>query len=136
MIPLTINWPSIRAQAACGDYLTRETGINEIMALLSGECLEISPTKLTFRSYWDPRLVAQQPPYETFPDAVAALRDTTTAVVSAWASAHRKILLALSGGLDSSVVLGRLAGMQTPPELLAINFHSRIAATNVASREV
>ncbi|WP_116810934.1 asparagine synthase-related protein [Steroidobacter cummioxidans] len=120
---LSINWDSIRAQAAAGDYLTHETGLREVAAVLSGECLAIHDGKVTHHSYWNPCTLCTDP-VPDLADAAALLRRETRRCVSAWASLHESVLLLLSGGLDSSIVLSCLRTASTRTRVIAVNFYS------------
>jgi asparagine synthase (glutamine-hydrolysing) len=121
--PLSINWDCIRAQAAAGDYLTRETGLSEVAATISGECLDIHEGKITRRLYWHPcRLSAS--PVRCFSEAVTLLQSETYRCVGAWAALHDAVLLLLSGGLDSSIVLSCLRAASSRTRVTAVNFHS------------
>ncbi|HVZ34528.1 MAG TPA: hypothetical protein VG963_18995, partial [Polyangiaceae bacterium] len=122
----SINWDIIRAQAAHRDYLNHETAINEIRELLPGECIRVAQGRLTSTStYWTPASVAKLPPIEFFDAASAALRSSTQRSVWSWGAAHSSALVKLSGGLDSSVVLGCLTQAPSRPRIVAVNHFSR-----------
>jgi asparagine synthase (glutamine-hydrolysing) len=122
---LSINWDCIRAQSAGGDYLGRETGIAEIATLLGGECVEVRAGDVSRRVYWDPASIRATEPVENLKEAATILRSRTQMCVNAWASPHKTILLQLSGGLDSSIVLACLRRAETNPEIISVNFYSR-----------
>lgn len=120
---LSINWDCIRGQAAAGDFLTQETALSEVAATICGQCLEIHDGQIIHRSYWTPSS-APCLPVTDFYEAAASMFLETHRCVSAWASLHDTVLLSLSGGLDSSVVLSYL---QYPPHrtrVVAVNFYS------------
>ncbi|MFC4308608.1 asparagine synthase-related protein [Steroidobacter flavus] len=121
---LSINWDSIRAQAAAGDYLTRETGLSEVTAILSGECLDICDGQITSRSYWNPSRFCSDP-VRCLADAATLLHLETHRCISAWASLHETLLLLLSGGLDSSIVLSCLRSKSHRTRVIAVNFYSQ-----------
>ena len=58
--------------------------------------------------------------------AASLLHDTTMACVHTWASCYERILNLLSGGLDSSIVIGCLKTAAPRPEVT--NFHAYFAA--------
>jgi asparagine synthase (glutamine-hydrolysing) len=58
-------------------------------------------------------------------EASVLLRKTTQLSISSQAALHKKVYVSLSGGLDSSIVLGCLAKMQDRPEIIGINFFCR-----------
>jgi asparagine synthase (glutamine-hydrolysing) len=120
---LSINWDSIRAQAAAGDYLTRETGLSAVTAMISGECLDIHEGRATHRSYWSPSHHCVDR-IASLPEAADLLRRETQSCVGAWARSHDTILLLLSGGLDSSIVLSCLRRTTAHARVIAVNFYS------------
>jgi asparagine synthase (glutamine-hydrolysing) len=98
----------------------RRTGFAGVKEVLPGEEVRMSGDLVTTRLLWSPRDHYRRP----IADAeVAAARFRTAAerVVSGWASRYRDVTLDLSGGLDSSAVLGLLATTPTPPRVTAIN---------------
>src|ERR1700730_3358183 len=123
--PLTINWDSITAQVVGGDYLTNETAIEEITGIECGESVECSSSNCSRHVYWDPRVFLADRSLSSFSDATHAVRHATDYCVSASSSAHSNILVKLSGGLDSSIVLSALSRAPHEPSITAVNFHSR-----------
>lgn len=123
----SINFDSIRAQATSGDYLTAETAINEIGTILPGQALELTAAGAHRKVYWSPRLLAKSRPVATLDDAVTLMESRTRACVSAWSSLHTRVLVTLSGGVDSSVVSGYLHEAPHRPDVTAINFFDRAA---------
>ena len=84
----------------------RECGLNEVNELLAGECLELSELMRQFaygtrgryagNALWRLRRCSRQ------------VRDVAQACVDFWASKYDRIVHHLSGGLDSSAILGCL----------------------------
>ena len=114
---------SSRSFALDWDYLTAHvvdpvigsrTAIDNITELACGMRLTRSSTT-SEATLWSPFEVAAQSPIEDAAAALAALNNATRQSVRAWGSQHKRILLYLSGGLDSSIVLGCLR--QTLPDL-------------------
>jgi asparagine synthase (glutamine-hydrolysing) len=122
---LSINWDSIAAQVVGGDYLTDETAINEITTLECGEGVDCTPGGYTKHVYWDPGRFLKDRSLSSFADATRALRGTVDHCVNAQSLEHNRILVNLSGGLDSSIVLSALARAPHKPLLTAVNYHSR-----------
>jgi len=102
---LSINWPVIRAQAASGDYLTDETALTEIMSVEGGECVRISGSEMRRSVYWNPCTLSRESAGVSLTEAVSSIRRETLVSVCSWASRYKRILIELSGGLDSSIVL-------------------------------
>ncbi len=128
LIDFSINWPSVRAQAAMGDYVTHETGINEISATECGECLEFYESKVTRYEYWTPITLATGGQITNPAQAADALRESTQRSVDGWASCYPRVLHTLSGGLDSSIVLACLRRSPNSPQIVCVNSYSRRAA--------
>ncbi len=86
----------------------RECALNEVTEILAGECLELNETQTKRFPMWDPRVICRQPALENFEEACDEVRRVTQACIDAWASKYDRIVHLLSGGLDSSAVLGCL----------------------------
>lgn len=120
----TINWDHIRAQSVLGDYLCEETGLRGVYTLVSGDCIAVRDGVRTKVTYWSPSNAGNG---ATLASAAAAsrLQSATRHVISSWSSLHRSVLVSLSGGFDSSVVLSTVAGLTPSPQISAVNFYGR-----------
>jgi len=125
LTPLSINWDSIAAQVVGGDYLTSETAIKELAALECGEMLECRPDGCLRDTYWDPRSFLEERSLDNFIEATRTIRNATEYCVNAASSSHAGILVNLSGGLDSSIVLSSLSRSPHRPSVTAVNYHSK-----------
>ena len=125
LTPLSINWDSIVAQVVGGDYLSQETAINEIRHLECGEAAECSPVGCRYHVYWDPRHFAQERSLNRFQDAASAIRRSVDDSVNALSSGYDNVLMNLSGGLDSSIVLGALQRSPHRPTVTAVTYYSK-----------
>ncbi len=123
--PLSINWDSITAQVMGGDHLTNETAIEEIDSLECGECAECKPDGCSRHVYWDPRSFLKERSLTAFDQATRAVRRATEYCVHALSCHHDRILVQLSGGLDSSIVLSSLSRAPHMPSITAVNYYSR-----------
>jgi asparagine synthase (glutamine-hydrolysing) len=123
--PLSINWDSITAQVIGGDYLTSETAIKEIDSLECGECVQCNSGGCSKHEYWDPRSHLAQKVPASFGQAANTFRHATEYCVSALSTGHDSILVKLSGGLDSSIVLSSLSRASRRPSITAVNYYSR-----------
>lgn len=86
----------------------RQTGLNEITELLAGDCVTFAGAELTHRSIWNPRALIADYTIDDYSRAREHLSALTESVIAAWALLYRRVLLSLSGGLDSAIVLGCL----------------------------
>ncbi len=125
LTPLSVNWDSITAQVVGGDYLTHETAIKEIYAIECGESIECTRGDCIKRVYWNPQSVLTDRSLDGFPEATRAIRNSVQHCVNAFSANHKNILVSLSGGLDSSIVLAALARSPNRPVLTAVNHYSR-----------
>jgi asparagine synthase (glutamine-hydrolysing) len=122
--PISINWDCVIAQVMAGDHLTRETGIKEIDSLECGESVECKPDGHSRHAYWDPRSFLGERTPAHFEQAARAIRTATEYCVNAHSSPHDGILINLSGGLDSSIVLSSLSRASHGPSTTAVTYFS------------
>jgi asparagine synthase (glutamine-hydrolysing) len=116
ILRFSINWKYIAAFVPYSALQIRATGLNEISEVQAGECVRLHHGAIARSFAWNPVQIAQGDGIEDVDAAVAALRRTTRACLRAWGSAYRGLIHNLSGGLDSSIVLGCLRDTleQTP----------------------
>jgi hypothetical protein len=69
---------------------------------------------------WNPIALSQREPINDRSEAAHALRTAIRATTHALAAQHQRIVLGLSGGLDSSIVLSCLADAPSKPEVLCV----------------
>ncbi len=125
LVSLDVNWDHIRAQSIGGDYLGVETGISGVFSLIPGECLEFCAGTRLRQTYWSPKSVRTDEAHTSIETAAATLRSATAHAIDSVASAHETLLVTLSGGFDSSVVLSYASSAPTRPRVIGVNFHSR-----------
>lgn len=104
---LSINWDHVITHVGLRYSDTRDTGLQEVTRVLGGEAWQIREDGIISQTfYWHPaNFVGDSRTTAT----VRTLRTITRYCVDAWASRYGRILLLLSGGLDSSVVLSCLS---------------------------
>lgn len=122
--PLTINWKYVTARLVDDQLSIRDTGLQEVSELLPGECFELrSPTESS-RFRWDPASVALDAPIKNQVAAEEALRTVTADCVMSRAAAYDSIVVELSGGLDSAIVLGTLCGRSSKRSIVSLNLRT------------
>ena len=104
----TVNWQYLAAFIYSSQLQVRSCGFSEVTELLAGERLEVRRDSMRQTSLWDPRRVCRNRRIDSYEEAVTELRRVAQRCIDAWAATHRRILLSLSGGFDSAVVLGSL----------------------------
>jgi asparagine synthase (glutamine-hydrolysing) len=120
---LTPNWDFIAAALSFPMLDQRETGLREITRVLAGQCVEIRGRNESRTFYWNPASFVRAREISDRAAAIRSLRHTARACVHAWASCYESLLLQLSGGLDSSILVAMLAGAPTRPDVLCANFY-------------
>jgi asparagine synthase (glutamine-hydrolysing) len=102
----------------------RECGLNGVKELLAGECLELDESRANQFCLWDPRKVCREHVVDDFQDASGQVRHVAQACVDFWASKYDRIVHRLSGGLDSSVILGCLKQSSHCPVVTCLHWES------------
>lgn len=98
-----------------------ECGFQGVTEILAGECVEVSQCGTRQFSLWNPARIAERDPIEDYSQAERRLKQVTEECISAWSGVYDSILLSLSGGLDSSIVLGCLRAAPTQPKVICLN---------------
>lgn len=127
LLDLPVDWEFIARHVAWEASGPRHTAIKNIDCVQGGEQLQLQHGTLTRATAWDAMQVAQTDPLHDAAAAATLLRSVARNVVHAWASCHHGVLHSLSGGLDSSIVLGCLRDGHGPPAVTCLNYHSRSA---------
>lgn len=122
-IEFSINWDYVAAHAVYKSLRSSETAIREVSELKGGECVEFDQDRTTRRLEWHPAKIARTV-IDDIDDAARRMRETAMDSVAALASPHQRVLLKLSGGFDSSVVLGCLAATTPRGNVTCVNDYS------------
>lgn len=123
----TISWPYIAAFLAVPELQVRATGLENVCELLAGEALVISGDRPKVEFAWNPVEVSLDP-IAGAESATAALQEAVGSAVSSWAAIHESIVLTLSGGFDSSLVLSLLTRAYPRPAITCVNRYADGAA--------
>ncbi|MFL6604477.1 MAG: asparagine synthase-related protein [Steroidobacteraceae bacterium] len=119
--PFTLNKKFISGFIFSPELAQRECGLNEVTELSPGDCLALAGARSRQYSLWDPREIYRRGVIEDFDEARTMLRSVTQGCIDAWASCYQRIILHLSGGLDSSIVLGCLRNAPARPIVTCVN---------------
>lgn len=118
----SMDWSFIVNHIACrGGLRLSGTALNEVSQLTPGECEIKTANGKSRTAYWDPVAIAARDVMADPLQATSKIKNVTQHCISAWASAHKSILLLLSGGLDSTIVLSCLSKSPTRPEVVGLN---------------
>ncbi|OZB19131.1 MAG: hypothetical protein B7X53_01275 [Hyphomonas sp. 34-62-18] len=117
----TVNLDFISALIAYDKIQSGDTGLNGVHELLGGQRLRVTRNGLSLDTIWDPRTIAHDTYSCALADAAEELRETTLNLVERWANQYSSITLDLSGGLDSSIVLGCLKAAKVSARIKAVH---------------
>ncbi|MEJ0038587.1 MAG: asparagine synthase-related protein [Gammaproteobacteria bacterium] len=122
LMPFSINWRFIASMLPYSALQIRETGLNEVQELQPGERASFSGNDVEYSLLWRPAELADRARIVDPEQATAVVRETVKETVHAWASLHRSVTHNLSGGLDSSIVLGCLRSAPNEPRVTCIHY--------------
>lgn len=111
--PFTLNREYLAAFVCDTELQVRACGLNEVTEVLAGECVALHRSHTNQFPIWTPAEVFRRGLIEDFDEAAALLRETAQLCINSWSAAFEKILIKLSGGLDSAIVLGCLANTRS-----------------------
>lgn len=118
-----VHGPSLETLLLQGAPGGRETGLEGVEQILPGEIRQLGD-ELGASLLWNALQIARSPTQHSVAEAATLLRDTVRACTRAWASCYDRLLLRLSGGIDSSILLACLTPGLTPTDVLCVNYHS------------
>lgn len=102
-------------------HLGRHTGIAGVEEVAPGECAVYSRDRLWIEPCWTPHSFERASARLDFQHGKRALRAAAETCVHAYARKYRKIALRLSGGFDSSVMLGLLRRRAAQCDVVCVN---------------
>lgn len=123
-VPFTVDWDYIAAYLA-RTHITecRATGLKEATLILGGEQVEIQTSGRTQAMLWSPLDFAANRTDEPINELSARLRETARSCIDSWAVCYEHVLLQLSGGFDSSVVLASLCRAASQTRTTCVNYY-------------
>lgn len=130
-VPLpTISWKRLVAHLQLWELGGHQTVLEGVDRVLPGEAVHLRATGSKRELFWDVMGFAGSV-LEEDPDQLARrLRDTVRYCARSWAEGQERILLRLSGGLDSSILASCLNSGDTAAQVLCVNYHSPGADTD------
>lgn len=121
-LPCRVNWDAVTVQLLQGHLSGRETSLEGIIQVLPGEAVDLHDE--SSEQLWSAVEFARSPSNCHFEEASALLRHTVQDCAHAWASCYSILLLRLSGGVDSSILVSCLAPNRTGADVVCVNYHS------------
>ena len=119
-----INWDAITARLALSRLDGRETALEGVEQVLPGQLTALGEGAPPPLSLWSAYAFARQPIQQEPGTAASRLRQLVMACVHDWSSCYGSILLRLSGGVDSAILLGSLAAEPSATKIICLNYHS------------
>ena len=107
----TIDWGFVAGYLAFPHLLGASTGISNVDEILAGELMVVGSTAMHNEQIWSPW--DHVLPASAAPDHFSRcqqLRETVRSCVGTLAARYERVVLELSGGLDSSIVAASLSG--------------------------
>nr|GGH94606.1 asparagine synthase [Aquisalinus luteolus] len=105
-----IDWRQVAHQLVFDSLRTEQTCLEGVQELMPGTSVSHKSGSRTVHSVWTPwPFAAPEQQLGCRDEAITRLREGTMDCVASWSSMASKILLELSGGLDSSIVAACLA---------------------------
>jgi asparagine synthase (glutamine-hydrolysing) len=117
LAPFTVNWEYLAAFIYSSQMQVRACAFEAITEILAGESLEVRAGTVFQNAIWDPRAVCRQRRIDSYDEAVGEMRKVAQMCIDRWAHNGRSVLLSLSGGFDSAVVLGCLRDSPARPPI-------------------
>jgi asparagine synthase (glutamine-hydrolysing) len=109
-VSFTIDWMHLQAFVLFNYFVTSKTGLCEMTELLPGQRLDWSPHRAAIYAWvWHGGDIAAAPHRLSFGDARDKLRATAEDCFAAWGREYPNIVVSLSGGLDSSILVALMA---------------------------
>jgi asparagine synthase (glutamine-hydrolysing) len=123
----TVNWEYLAAFIYSSQSQVRACAFEEVQEILAGECLRVHGRSGSQTALWDPRTVVRERRIDRYEAAVDELRAVAQKCIDAWANSYDPMLLGLSGGFDSAVVLGCLSRSPARPRVTCLNQYTAVS---------
>ena len=119
-----VNWDAVAAFVALRHLGGRETALEGVSQILPGQLTALGEIGSSPLTLWSAVAIAGHS-IELEPQAASAqLKKEVMDCIHAWASAYEGLLLRLSGGVDSAILLASLRETRTTARITAVNYHS------------
>ncbi|MBV8501562.1 MAG: hypothetical protein JO006_07585 [Paucibacter sp.] len=119
---LAVNWDALLTHMQSGALTGRETSLDGVTQVLPGELLNLQQEISTLM--WNPVDIARTAAMRDPDEATQALWQQVLACTQAWASCYDRLLVRLSGGVDSSILFSCLRPDRTDADVLGLNYYS------------
>lgn len=100
----TIHWDEIARHLYSRGLPSPATSLAGLRELLPGTMLAVEEGKARYDTIWSPWSHVESERWKAGQDPVTHLRRTAQNVVAGWSARYPKVMIGVSGGLDSSIV--------------------------------
>lgn len=114
----------LAAHILLGRIGSERTALAGVTRILPGQAIDIGDPASPAPLLWNAADLARQVDHADPAMMAPVLRRTVRACTRDWAHNHRRLLLRLSGGVDSSILLSALDEANTRAEVICLNDHS------------
>lgn len=125
-----IAWDRLAAHLQLGELGNHQTVLEGVERVLPGEAFHASRAGTHTQLLWNALSFASSVLDDDPARLAPRLRDTVRHCASSWAEGQERILLRLSGGVDSSILASCLGKEDTAARILCVNYHSPGADTD------
>jgi asparagine synthase (glutamine-hydrolysing) len=119
-LSFTIDWDHVALLLALAVVESTATSLCEVSQLYPGERIETNRARAGVDLAWNPGHFARSAQIADGAEAAQALRSTVINCVRQWASCYDSIVHRMSGGIDSTIVLGCLKDWPERPNITGL----------------
>lgn len=119
-----VNWEAVAARLALRELNGCDTALECVQQVLPGLLVSLGEGAPPPRAVWRASSFARQVNDDASGNVAIQLRQVVMDCTRDWSSCHESILLRLSGGLDSAIVLGSLVAERSATRVTCLNYHS------------
>ena len=118
-----IDWEYVASHVVVPIAQSSATALINVFELHGGECDEVEGGHALTKAYWRPSVFASRRT-EDMTEACDSLREVVMHCVRTWAGCYEGLMVQLSGGLDSSIVVGCLKGSRCASHTTCITVYT------------
>lgn len=123
-IAMSVDWDGLALTLSQRRSFASPLILKGMTEVRPGEEVRFDRGKVRRSIAWNPLRIAGQDPIEDFEGAVAQLNRVLRMCVNAWASQYPRIVVRISGGLDSSILLSSLCNAPTQPAITCLHYYA------------
>lgn len=120
----SVDWDAVAAHMLLGRVSGHKTTLDGVTQVLAGELTPMTASGDPPLQLWSAADIARRPSSAGPAATARLLRDTVAECARSWASCYESFVLRLSGGVDSSILLGVLSEHLPASKFVCLNYHS------------